>query len=102
MVKTKLSVSGASSSAAFGPFRRVAIAVKNISSGMRVRISLAKRRSTPPAFGVPWPDPPLQAERGGARLHKVVEVLLGCMMRLCVSWVRSPVWPLPETNAGAA
>jgi uncharacterized membrane protein YccC len=34
-------------------------------------------------------------------LHKVAEVLLGCVMGLCVSWVMSRVWPLPVTKAGA-
>jgi uncharacterized membrane protein YccC len=35
-------------------------------------------------------------------LHKVAEVLLGCVMGLCVSWAMSRVWRLPETKAGAA
>ena len=29
-------------------------------------------------------------------LHKVAEVLLGCMMGLLVSWLMSKIWPLPE------
>ena len=29
-------------------------------------------------------------------LHKVGEVLLGCVMGLAVSWVMSKVWPLPH------
>jgi uncharacterized membrane protein YccC len=29
-------------------------------------------------------------------LHKVGEVLLGCLMGLLVSWVMSRVWPLPH------
>ena len=29
-------------------------------------------------------------------LHKVAEVLLGCLMGLVVSWMMSKVWPLPE------
>jgi uncharacterized membrane protein YccC len=33
-------------------------------------------------------------ERG---LHKVAEVLLGCVMGLVVSWLMSKVWPLAET-----
>ena len=35
-------------------------------------------------------------------LHKVGEVLLGCMMGLLVSWIMSRVWPLPEVQAKAA
>ena len=35
-------------------------------------------------------------------LHKVGEVLLGCVMGLCVSWIMSRVWPLPEVQAKAA
>jgi uncharacterized membrane protein YccC len=29
-------------------------------------------------------------------LHKVGEVLLGCVMGLVVSWLMSKIWPLPE------
>ncbi len=29
-------------------------------------------------------------------LHKVGEVILGCMIGLFVSWIASKVWPLPE------
>jgi len=35
-------------------------------------------------------------------LHKVGEVLLGCVMGLCVSWIMSRVWPLREPQAKAA
>ena len=35
-------------------------------------------------------------------LHKVGEVILGCMMGLFVSWIMSQVWPLPEVPAKAA
>ena len=35
-------------------------------------------------------------------LHKVAEVLLGCLMGLVVSYVMSKVWPLPEPKAAAA
>jgi hypothetical protein len=35
-------------------------------------------------------------------LHKVGEVLLGCVMGLLVSWVMSQVWRLPEVPAKAA
>src|SRR4029077_20955767 len=35
-------------------------------------------------------------------LHKVAEVLLGCVMGLLVSWIMSRVWPLPEVQAKAA
>jgi uncharacterized membrane protein YccC len=35
-------------------------------------------------------------------LHKVAEVLLGCVMGLCVSWIMAQVWPLPEVLAKAA
>jgi uncharacterized membrane protein YccC len=35
-------------------------------------------------------------------LHKVAEVLLGCLMGLCVSWFMSRIWPLPETPPKAA
>jgi uncharacterized membrane protein YccC len=34
-------------------------------------------------------------------LHKVGEVLLGCVMGLFVSWAMSHVWPLPEAQAKA-
>lgn len=35
-------------------------------------------------------------------LHKVGEVLLGCLMGLVVSWMMSRVWPLREASATAA
>ena len=35
-------------------------------------------------------------------LHKVGEVLLGCLMGLVVSWIMSRVWPLREASATAA
>jgi len=35
-------------------------------------------------------------------LHKVAEVLLGCLVGLCVSWMMSRIWPLPETKPGVA
>jgi len=35
-------------------------------------------------------------------LHKVAEVLLGCLMGLCVSWLMSRIWPLPEVPLKAA
>jgi uncharacterized membrane protein YccC len=35
-------------------------------------------------------------------LHKVAEVLLGCVMGLAVSWLMSRIWPLSEARAGAA
>jgi uncharacterized membrane protein YccC len=31
-------------------------------------------------------------------LHKVAEVLFGCLMGLVVSWVMSRLWPLPHTK----
>jgi uncharacterized membrane protein YccC len=34
-------------------------------------------------------------------LHKVAEVLLGCVMGLCVSWCMSRIWRLPEVRANA-
>ena len=34
-------------------------------------------------------------------LHKVGEVLLGCVMGLFVSWAMSRIWRLPETKAQA-
>jgi hypothetical protein len=35
-------------------------------------------------------------------LHKVMEVLLGCVMGLVVSWMMSQVWPMPEAQVKAA
>jgi hypothetical protein len=35
-------------------------------------------------------------------LHKVGEVILGCVMGLFVSWIMSEVWPLPELPVKAA
>jgi uncharacterized membrane protein YccC len=35
-------------------------------------------------------------------LHKVAEVLLGCFMGLCVSWLMSRIWPVPEAPLKAA
>jgi uncharacterized membrane protein YccC len=34
-------------------------------------------------------------------LHKVGEVILGCVMGLVVSWVMSRIWPLPEPRSDA-
>ena len=31
-------------------------------------------------------------------LHKVGEVLLGCMIGMVVSWIMSRIWPLPEVK----
>jgi uncharacterized membrane protein YccC len=40
----------------------------------------------------------------GAELgvHKVAEVILGCMMGLFISWLMSYIWPAPEAKPGAA
>ena len=35
-------------------------------------------------------------------LHKVAEVVLGCLMGLCVSWCMARIWPLPDTPAKPA
>ena len=35
-------------------------------------------------------------------LHKVAEVLLGCLMGLVVSWIMSRVWPMREVQAKPA
>jgi hypothetical protein len=35
-------------------------------------------------------------------LHKVGEVLLGCIMGLLVSWIMSKLWPLPHAHTEAA
>ena len=35
-------------------------------------------------------------------LHKVGEVLFGCVMGLVVSWIMSKLWPLPQVHANAA
>ena len=35
-------------------------------------------------------------------LHKVAEVLVGCVVGLLVSWLMSKVWPLPEARHGTA
>jgi uncharacterized membrane protein YccC len=35
-------------------------------------------------------------------LHKVGEVLLGCLMGLIVSWIMSRVWPMPEVAVKSA
>ena len=35
------------------------------------------------------------AEHG---LHKVAEVILGCVMGLCVSWLMSKIWPIPDAR----
>jgi uncharacterized membrane protein YccC len=35
-------------------------------------------------------------------LHKVAEVLFGCVMGLAVSWVMSKIWPLPASEGEAA
>jgi len=35
-------------------------------------------------------------------LHKVGEVLLGCLMGLVVSWTMSRIWPMPDVKAKAA
>jgi uncharacterized membrane protein YccC len=32
-------------------------------------------------------------------LHKVAEVIIGCLMGLVVSWMMSKLWPLPESSA---
>ena len=35
-------------------------------------------------------------------LHKVAEVILGCVMGLLVSWLMSYIWPVPEAKAKPA
>jgi len=37
------------------------------------------------------------AEHG---LHKVAEVILGCVMGLCVSWLMSKIWPIRDARDG--
>lgn len=32
-------------------------------------------------------------------MHRVVEVLFGCVVGIAVSWILSKVWPLPEARA---
>jgi len=34
-------------------------------------------------------------------LHKVAEVILGCVMGLLVSWVMSKLWPIPDAGSEA-
>ncbi len=34
-------------------------------------------------------------------LHKVAEVILGCVMGLLVSWVMSKIWPVPDVGSEA-
>jgi uncharacterized membrane protein YccC len=36
------------------------------------------------------------AEHG---LHKVAEVILGCVMGLLVAWIMSRIWPVPDTKS---
>jgi hypothetical protein len=31
-------------------------------------------------------------------LHRVAEVLFGCVVGIAVSWLMSRIWPLPETT----
>jgi uncharacterized membrane protein YccC len=35
-------------------------------------------------------------------LHRVAEVLLGCVVGLLVAWLLSKVWPLPEPASPSA
>ena len=35
-------------------------------------------------------------------LHKVAEVIFGCLVGVVVSWSMSKIWPLPIAHAGAA
>ena len=35
-------------------------------------------------------------------LHKVAEVIVGCLMGLMVSWLMSKLWPMPETQPKAS
>ena len=35
-------------------------------------------------------------------LHKVGEVILGCVMGLAVTWLMSRIWPVPERRTGPA
>jgi hypothetical protein len=31
-------------------------------------------------------------------LHRVTEVLLGCVVGIAVAWLLSKIWPLPESG----
>jgi hypothetical protein len=44
------------------------------------------------------------SELGGIEhgLHKVAEVILGCVMGLLVTWLMSKVWPVPEPGSTGA
>lgn len=42
-------------------------------------------------------DSTVSGVEGG--LHKVAEVLFGCLMGLCVSWLMSWIWPMREAPA---
>jgi uncharacterized membrane protein YccC len=35
-------------------------------------------------------------------LHRVVEVLFGCVVGIAVGWVLSKIWPLPDSGSAAA
>jgi len=45
------------------------------------------------AAGLAHPSRLSAAEHG---LHKVAEVILGCVMGLLVSWLMSKIWPVPD------
>jgi uncharacterized membrane protein YccC len=50
------------------------------------------------AAGLTHPSTLSAAEHG---LHKVGEVILGCVTGLLVSWLMSRIWPLPEAGRAA-
>ena len=76
----------------------VALAVTVLLSSYVVRIPTMWRQAPITAAIVIASSLTHQSRRTGVEhgLHKVAEVLLGCVVGLLVSWIMSRVWPLPD------
>ncbi|HTT39681.1 MAG TPA: FUSC family protein [Burkholderiales bacterium] len=81
----------------------LALAVTVLISSYVVRIQTMWRQAPITAAiviaaGLTHPSRLTAAEHG---LHKVAEVLLGCVMGLLVTWLMSKIWPVPEKPPAA-
>ena len=81
----------------------IAMAVTVLLSSYAVRIPTMWRQAPITAAIVIAAGLTDHSELGGIEhgLHKVAEVILGCVMGLLVTWLMSKVWPVPEPGTAA-
>jgi uncharacterized membrane protein YccC len=82
----------------------LALAVTVLLSSYVVRIQAMWRQAPITAAIVIAAGLEQHSELGGIEhgLHKVGEVILGCVMGLAVTWLMSRIWPVPERGTSPA